>query len=53
VIAIPRSSSREHVEANFDVQDFALSEAEMARIGALARPDGRVINPDGLAPDWD
>lgn len=53
VIAIPRSSSREHVEANFDVQDFELNDDEMARIGALARPDGRVINPDGLAPDWD
>jgi len=25
----------------------------MARIGARARPDGRVINPAGLAPDWD
>jgi len=53
VIAIPRSSSRQHVEANFAVQDFELNDDEMNRIGALARPDGRVINPSGLAPDWD
>ena len=31
----------------------SLSEAEMAAIHALARPDGRIVNPEGLAPIWD
>jgi diketogulonate reductase-like aldo/keto reductase len=38
VVAIPKASSREHLKANLDVFDFALSEEEMARIGGR-RPD--------------
>ena len=34
-------------------KDFALGDGEMAEIHALARPDGRIVNPDGLAPVWD
>lgn len=52
VVAIPRSRSRAHIAANFDVFDFELSEAEMARLSALARADGRSVNP-GWAPAWD
>lgn len=52
VIAIPRSSKPEHVESNFNVFDFALSEQDMQTIAELARPDGRIINPS-FAPDWD
>ncbi len=32
--------------------DFALSDAEMAEIAGLKRPDGRVVNPPH-APKWD
>jgi diketogulonate reductase-like aldo/keto reductase len=53
VCAIPRSSRAEHARANFEIFDFALSDAEMAEISSLARPDGRVVDPAGLAPDWD
>lgn len=53
VIAIPRSSSARHLVTNFQVTDFELSDDEMARISALARPDGRIISPEGLAPHWD
>lgn len=35
VIAIPRSSSVEHARSNFEIDDFALSEAEIASIGRL------------------
>lgn len=53
VAAIPRTSSAGHVASNFAVWDFELSDEEMARIHHLARPDGRLISPAGLAPEWD
>jgi len=53
VMAIPRTSSPEHLKTNFDVMDFELDDEQMSRISALHRPDGRIINPAGLAPDWD
>ena len=53
VTAIPRSSREAHVKGNFEIFDFALSDAEMAEISALARPDGRQLNPVGMAPRWD
>lgn len=52
VIAIPRSSKPEHIAANNDVQDFALDMEEMTRIGNLAEPGGRMIDPE-WAPRWD
>jgi 2,5-diketo-D-gluconate reductase B len=53
VAAIPRSSREANAKANFEIFDFALSDAEMAEISALARPDGRQIDPVGMAPRWD
>ena len=50
--AIPRTSSREHLKQNFEIFDFALSDAEMAEIAKLKRPDGRVVSP-AHAPKWD
>jgi len=50
VATIPRSSSAEHREQNFDVFDFELSPGEMERISNLARGE-RLIDP-GFAPDW-
>ncbi|GGE50348.1 2,5-didehydrogluconate reductase [Marinicauda pacifica] len=52
VIAIPRSSSREHAASNFEIFDFELSDDEMAQIGALHTPDGRIVDPK-WAPAWD
>lgn len=52
VIAIPRSSNPDHIVAAYDISDFVLTEDEMARITALARPDGRLVDFD-FAPDWD
>lgn len=37
VVAIPKASSREHLEANLDVFDFKLSREEMAQVGSLRR----------------
>lgn len=52
VIAIPRTAKVERLKENLAVFDFALSAAEMAEIGRLPRPDGRVVNP-AHAPKWD
>ncbi|MBS3762770.1 MAG: aldo/keto reductase [Planctomycetes bacterium] len=51
VVAIPKASSVDHLEENFDIFDFELGEDEMDAIFGLAK-DGRLINP-GWAPDWD
>jgi 2,5-diketo-D-gluconate reductase B len=52
IVPIPRSANPDHLAANLAVFDFALSKAEMAEIGRLKRPDGRVVNPPH-APEWD
>ena len=53
IAPIPRSSNREHMAESLQVFDFSLGDAEMNRIHALARPDGRIANPIGRAPAWD
>jgi diketogulonate reductase-like aldo/keto reductase len=53
VAAIPRSSNAERIAQNLDVFDFTLSDEEIARIGALKRPNGRIANPAGRGPAWD
>lgn len=53
IAAIPRSSNPERIAANLQIFDFELSDAEMQRIHALKRPDGRIANPAGRAPAWD
>ena len=52
IIPIPRTAKPERLKENLAVFDFALSDAEMTEIGALKRPDGRVVNP-AHAPKWD
>jgi len=52
VIAIPKSTQVDRAAANLDVFGFQLTEGEMARISALARRNGRLVNP-GWAPRWD
>jgi 2,5-diketo-D-gluconate reductase B len=51
VAAIPRSSKRHHVAANFALFDFTLSGEEMAAIDRL-RGETRVVSPS-FAPRWD
>ena len=53
IAAIPRSSNPKHMGESLDVFDFELSPADMAKIAALKRPDGRIANPKGRAPAWD
>jgi diketogulonate reductase-like aldo/keto reductase len=54
VAAIPFSSNPQRIADNFNIFDFTLSDEEMVRITALARPDGRLANPVGRVPGgWD
>lgn len=53
VIALSKTANVARVAENFAIFDFALEAADMAALHALARPDGRIVNPDGLAPEWD
>ncbi len=45
-LPIPKASSAEHLRENIEVFDFTLSAEEMAVIGALTKPDGRLKNQD-------
>jgi len=53
IVPIPRSSKAERIAENFAVFDFALTDAEMARIAALKRPTGRIANPVERVGAWD
>lgn len=44
VMAVPKASSREHLQSNFDVFDFQLSDADRERIDALQHGE-RTIDP--------
>lgn len=50
VAAIPRSSDPDHIESNFRVFDFELTEEDVDRISGLAR-GARQIDPE-WAPAW-
>jgi 2,5-diketo-D-gluconate reductase B len=49
---IPSSTKRENLAANLLAARITLSEAEMAAIAAL-EANGRIANPEGIAPAWD
>ncbi|WP_296017197.1 aldo/keto reductase [uncultured Agrobacterium sp.] len=53
VIALSKTATESRLPENFDIFDFELSEDEMKAIFALAKKDGRIVNPGHLAPDWD
>ena len=52
VVVIPRTSRIERLSENMAIFDFVLSDAEMAEVAGLARPDGRVVSV-AWAPKWD
>jgi 2,5-diketo-D-gluconate reductase B len=53
VFALSRTTNPARVKENLAVFDFELSAEEMSVIFALARHDGRIVQPLGLSPAWD
>ncbi|WP_426228723.1 aldo/keto reductase [Pararhizobium sp. DWP3-4] len=53
VITLSKTATGSRLKENFDIFDFDLTSDEMAAIHKLARPNGRIVSPGGLAPDWD
>ncbi len=51
VVAIPKGSSRNHLEENFNIFDFELSDEDFQRIDDLDK-SSRVVNPS-FAPEWE
>ena len=52
LVALPRSTSRDHLKENLEVFDFKLSDAEMEELKKLNATNMRVVNPPH-APVWD
>ncbi|WP_118135261.1 aldo/keto reductase [Oceanicella sp. SM1341] len=52
-VALPKTAKTARLAGNLAASGITLSGEEIARIDALARPDGRIVSPPGLAPDWD
>ncbi|PKD44382.1 aldo/keto reductase [Rhodohalobacter barkolensis] len=50
VIAIPKATSREHLESNIDIFDFELDDDHFEAIDSLEK-NHRLVNPT-FAPDW-
>jgi len=54
IAVIPRTSKIERLSENLAVFDFALSDAEMAEVAALAHRDGRIVDyAYAGSPKWD
>ncbi|UMB77622.1 2,5-didehydrogluconate reductase DkgB [Dickeya fangzhongdai] len=49
---IPSSTKRENLQSNLLAPTLTLDADDMAAIAALER-HGRLVSPDGLAPEWD
>lgn len=50
VVVIPKGSSRKHLEENFNIFDFALSDEDFQRIDDLDKSQ-RLVSPS-FAPEW-
>ncbi|MDP3340210.1 aldo/keto reductase [Frigidibacter sp.] len=51
-VALSKTAKPPRVAENFNIFDFTLTKTDMAEISGLARADGRLVSPEGLAPDW-
>lgn len=51
--ALPKTGTPARLAENLSALELTLSPDQLAAIDALARPDGRAVSPEGVAPDWD
>lgn len=49
---IPSSTKRQHLQSNWLAQQITLTAEEMTQIATLDRHE-RLVDPEGLAPEWD
>ncbi len=49
---MPMTTKRENAVSNLAVLDFELSADDMAEISKIGGPEGRLINPAGMAGRW-
>ncbi len=52
-VVLSKTTSEARAIENLAIFDFELTSQEISAIRGLARPDGRTISPDRLAPEWD
>jgi 2,5-diketo-D-gluconate reductase B len=52
-VTLSKTVSEARAAENAAIFNFDLSREEMAMIHKLSQPDGRIVSPDGLAPEWD
>lgn len=52
VVTLSKTVQPARVAENFGIFDFMLTDTEMSAIASLANPGGRLVSPEGLAPDW-
>ena len=53
MVVLSKTVSEARAAENAAIFDFELAPDEMSVIAKLAGPGGRIVSPDGLAPDWD
>ena len=53
MVTLSKTVSEARAAENAEIFDLELTGEEMAAIHALARADGRIVSPPGLAPIWD
>ncbi|WP_138472475.1 aldo/keto reductase [Poseidonocella sp. HB161398] len=53
IIVLSKTARIERLAENLAIFDFTLSPEEMTEIHGLAAPNGRIVDPEGLAPAWD
>ncbi len=52
-VALPKTAKVSRLADNLAASALSLTVEEIARIDALAIADGRIVSPEGLAPEWD
>jgi 2,5-diketo-D-gluconate reductase B len=52
-IAIPKTGNVDRLPDNLQAAEIDLTDDEVSRIDGLSRPDGRLVSPEEVAPDWD
>lgn len=52
-VAVPKTATPARLATNLQAAEIRLSPEEIAEIDALRSPQGRLVSPAGVAPEWD